>query len=113
MIDYVVQLATPVVAAIGSIAVAIMTHRRAKKAHKDTITVDHTRLIQEGYQDILDQLRAELDRRKASEERLRTRLESLEKEIEHEIGVRKELQRTVQELLEELSGLREDYTNGD
>jgi len=109
--EYAFEIITPLVAAIASVIVGVMTHRRTKKAHADTVTVDHTRLIQEGYQDILDQLRSELDRRKESEDKLRTRLNLLESELEREISLRKQLQNKVQELLEEVSSLREDYND--
>jgi len=109
LVDYAFEIVTPLVAAIASVIVGVMTHRRTKKAHDDTVTVDHTRLIQEGYQDILDQLREELDRRKESENNLRTKLEGLERELDQEIQVRKQLQVKVEELLNELNSLREDY----
>jgi len=112
MENYLTQLVASIVAAVASIAAAAITHIRANRAHRESLSVDRGRLIQEGYQDILDQLRLELERRKKSESSLRERLLKVETELEHEIELRKTLQDKVQELLKEVEQLKGDY-NGE
>lgn len=51
------------ISGLVALVVAWLTHKRANRAHKDTIVIDHQQLINETYQQVMRQMRKELERR--------------------------------------------------
>ena len=89
---------TSIIAAFTSLLLGVLTHVRAKAAHKDEVAVDRAKMIQDAYQEILNELRGELDRRTKLQDQMRARITQLEEQLIEEIGKREQLEQRLQDI---------------
>lgn len=109
-------LAALIAAATSSI-IGWVTHKRATAVHNEELRVDHAKMIQAAYKDILDELRSELDRRREAERSLRKKVETLQEELDKETEHRQKLEDKLNRLIgdvedaahEEVQEHEEDY----
>lgn len=96
-----------VVSGVVTLLTAWLTYRRTSKAHRDSIVIDHQKLVNETYEAVLGQLREELTRKNDAHDLERSEWEEKEARLRDEIN---ELREKVTHLENRVSTLsrRED-----
>lgn len=90
------------ISGVVALITALLTHKRAYKAHKDTVVIDQQKLVNDTYEQVLSQLRLELQRRQEVFDRERSawlgREEALKNLVEDLKGKVKGLEGQILEL---------------